>query len=415
MARWSPTVEPYEPRPLDFSSISDALANVRARRRERRQERREDELDQERRTRIAHEREGELRELRLAGAMPADEFDAELQMERSAQGGYVNDELARRGPVALEGIGQRRQQLMGTRDLQVGPLPLPARAPQPSARMPYVRPEGITPRRFDVEGKQWVFDPLSKIRTEAASKAAISGAEEEAERGARYRGALEAGIDSTAAARLAYGPTGLSFEERLRLGEQRGEQQKELAGVKHGYTMEQEAYRAGNRLQLSKLATDRALAVVRARGSGNVQQTRKALLEYQAAVRELTLSDAKYGLMQRLIPNDPLARHDMQRNETLAPALEEAEQWVASYLAPGGGRAKLEDEVRRRAPKSEAQTPAPRPQTTDSRTEITQQEFDDVVELLMEGDPDESGKPTKAKLNRNQAAIEAARHYRVKR
>lgn len=347
MGRWSPTVAPAVLAPLDFSPISDTLRDVRAERERERQRQREKEQD-----RLAAE--ARERDVRLAGGESAEEYEA-----RQPVGGADMDRALHQ-PFEL-GVTSREAGDPGVR-------PVTIQRPEDRERdeLEDVAGGRLPVTRVPVNGREFVIDPMRQLALSRAQRRTEYAAREEGEATGSYAAARRAGVPEATAQRWAFGPKGLTMEERSQLGQQQGDRQMAL-----------ETYRWGERRELQTRREQAALRLLRARQQGDLALARQYAGELKAAEMELDAADKRTGFALNLIPKDPLVLRQMETDEAWRPLLDEARSWLGQQLGPEGGRERLVQQAVGAAHDAARAKGGKKP---DARRLVTPEEWDAMME-----------------------------------
>lgn len=318
MSRFSPTVRPEAPRPLDFSPISSALREVQDRRRRERLERQEqDRYNQQ------QQRQQDLDTLERQRYGQRQEIEAQERAGELLSKGWQRTEEYRDPSVS------RIRGQAGSVDAGGFSVPIP------DVEQGLERRPGMESVRTQVDGSEYIFDPLRALQRRSAELTAERAAAKQGEYEGKYAAALEGGVPKEQAQRYAFGPAGLTAQERGVLNDQTGAQRMSI-----------KAYEWGQRMTLQKRREAAALKLVSARQSGNPRASKAALQEYQMARDALAEADAQNRYNESIIPDDPMRYQDAMSVPEFAARVKAAEAEVKSYVE-GGRRKELQEDVNR--------------------------------------------------------------------
>ncbi len=347
MSRFSPTVRPIAEPALDFGPISGALRDLRERRRR-------DRLDEMERARY------DQQQARLSDL---DRIDREREAERlrvEAQG-RAADLLSKGFELATTYQDPARARVTGVTSMNGLPMPTLQRGLE--------RGVGMETTELEVDGSRYIYDPLRQMQRRKSELEMEHEARKYGERSGNVRAALEAGADPELVKRYGgFPPAGLTFGERQTLTAEQATARLTL-----------EAYRSGERQKLQANLFRHQNALVRARQAGDVAGGKAALREYEMARDALQDGDARMRAFEAMIPDDPMRRQDAMQDPEMAAKIQDAENWVRSYNAPGGGRAKLEGDVDNARNRVRGGGAAPAAGGDAGKTPVSKAEYDDLV------------------------------------
>jgi hypothetical protein len=277
MSRFSPTVRPEVPAPLDFRGLSDSLRSVR-------EERRQRQLDDERR----EEQRVRLEEITLDRAVRTRDEERAGRREQA-------DREARRADLIAKNW-------------------LPSSARTPDAPDVTRGPEDQVVET-DIEGEKFFLDPLAVRRRAAKDEEAQYGARRTGEKTATYEAAVGVGVSPEDARRYAFGPAGLTFNERSTL------------------TQQQQSYAFGKRIELMRQQHSNNLALIGARRRGDIEGGKRAAQLLELSRQEMADQDRLWQINERTIPDDPYDLRRQLQDPNTAAQVQAAIDWVKNYTS----------------------------------------------------------------------------------
>lgn len=333
MGRYSPTVVPRAPGPLDFGGISDALRGVRDDR-ERAEERE--------RQRRAEERQTE-QDIRVAATTPG----------------------VRMRPTVAEPSAPMRSRA-GVAEVEDVPMPRPAQEPavgpalrsqMQKVRVQFDKPTVEPVTTSEASSQDWVdFNAGGKPFQYSASLAARLKGQAEAQalrakRDAEYEGAVQAGASPDEARLYAYGSGSMTYDQRLGLEGVRANGQMQLQGLRNQGAMDRTKLQVETmreRDQRRDALTQAMLGIRRA--EADYKRGRMKHEDYIAALEDYRISEQMYRdadmnlrSTMGMMPKDPLEQQMMPPEklaelETLAASARAAVEAARKERDTAAGR-----------------------------------------------------------------------------